>query len=282
MAARDRPPRRSVDRFAENGLRLPVMKTARSSVLPALAFVLAVAPAAVRAANRCGQGSSAAQDAADIRGVRAAIELACPCAAFDGSSASTDKAAFLRCVRAVDRDASDGTPINGRLKLRPQCKGTVLRVARQSDCGFAPAADRHPCCRHVAHAGRNVGTVTPSARCRSAAGAVRSSCPSFHFVTDACSGNALNTCNTVATTTSVPSAAQPANTPGTPGVSVTNPNLLMQFGDASFSLNHATYTRFRRDGAGLPDAILVLVPGFEGGANDFKILAESVIPRAFV
>jgi len=63
---------------------------------------------------------------------------------------------------------------------------------------------------------------------------------------------------------------------------VTNPNLLMQFGDASFSLNHATYTRFRRDGAGLPDAILILVPGFEGGANDFKILAESVIPRAFV
>ena len=282
MAARDRGPRRSVDRFAENGLRLPVMKTARSSVLPALACVLAVTPVAVRAANRCGQGTSAAQDTADIRGVRAATELACSCAAFDGSSGSKNKAAFVRCVRAVARDASDGTPIDGRLELRPQCKGTVLRIARQSDCGFAPAADRHPCCQHVAHAGRNVGTVTPSARCRSAAGAVRSSCPSFHFVTDACSGNAVNTCNTVATTTSVPSAAQPANTPGTPGVSVTNPNLLMQFGDPSFSLNHATYTRFRRDGAGLPDAILILVPGFEGGANDFKILAENVIPRAFV
>ena len=272
----------AIDPFAKNGLRLPVMKTARSSFLPALAFVLAVAPVAVRAANRCGHGTSAAQDTADIRGVRAAIALACPCAAFDGSSGSKNKAAFVRCVRAVARDAGDGTPIDGRFRLRPQCKGTVLRIARQSDCGFAPAADRHPCCQHVAHAGRNVGTVTPSARCRSAAGAVRSSCPSFHFVTDACSGNAVNTCNTVATTTSVPSAAQPANTPGTPGVSVTNPNLLMQFGDASFSLNHATYTRFRRDGAGLPDAILILVPGFEGGANDFKILAENVIPRAFV
>src|SRR5213594_3897639 len=110
MAARDRGPRRSVDRFAENGLRLPVMKTARSSVLPA---------------------------------------LACACAAFDGSSGSKNKAAFVRCVRAVARDASDGTPIDGRLELRPQCKGTVLRIARQSDCGFAPAADRHPCCQHV-------------------------------------------------------------------------------------------------------------------------------------
>src|SRR5438128_7006455 len=282
MAARDRPPRRSVDRFAENGLRLPVMKTACSSVLPALACVLAIARVAVRAANRCGQGTSAAQDTADIRGVRAAIELACPCAAFDGSSGSKNKAAFVRCVRAVARDAGDGTPIDGRFRLRPQCKGTVLRIARQSDCGFAPAADRHPCCQHVTHSGRNLGTVTPSARCQSAAGAVRNTCPSFHFVADACSGNALNTCNTVATTLSIPSAAQPANTPGTTGVSVTNPRLLTQFGGSSFSLNNAAYTRFRRDGAGMPDAILILVPGFEGGANDFKMLAENVIPRAFV
>ena len=29
-----------------------------------------------------------------------------------------------------------------------------------------------------------------------------------------------------------------------------------------------------------PDAILILVPGFEGGAGDFKILAENLIPRA--
>src|SRR5207244_11746432 len=72
------------------------------------------------------------------------------------------------------------------------------------------------------------------------------------------------------------------HTPRTPRVSVTNPNLLTQFGGSSFSLNNATYTRFRRDGAGMPDAILILVPGFEGGANDFKILAENVIPRAFL
>src|SRR5437870_5053724 len=138
MAARDRPPRRSVDRFAENGLRLPVMKTARSSFLPALACVLAVGPVAVRAAIRCRQGTSAAQDTADIRGVRAAIELPCPCAAFDGSSGSKNKPPFVRCVRTVARDAGDDTPIDGRLELRPPCKGTVLRIARQSNCGFAP------------------------------------------------------------------------------------------------------------------------------------------------
>ncbi|MBI3767922.1 MAG: alpha/beta fold hydrolase [Deltaproteobacteria bacterium] len=107
-------------------------------------------------------------------------------------------------------------------------------------------------------------------------------CPSFHFAFDACSGNALNTCNLVGTTTSIASAAEPLNTPGTAGVSVTNPKLITQFGGSSFSLNNATYTRFRMDGTSQPDAILILIPGFEGGANDFKILAENLIPRVYV
>jgi pimeloyl-ACP methyl ester carboxylesterase len=71
------------------------------------------------------------------------------------------------------------------------------------------------------------------------------------------------------------------HTPGSPGVTVTNPKLLAQFGGASFSLNNARYTRFRSERPGLtPDAVLILVPGFEGGATDFKILAENLIPRA--
>jgi pimeloyl-ACP methyl ester carboxylesterase len=82
-------------------------------------------------------------------------------------------------------------------------------------------------------------------------------------------------------TLTTPSDAEPAETPGSPGASVTNPNLVTQFGSASFSLNNATYTRYRREGVtGQPDAILVLVPGFEGGATSFKILAENLIHRA--
>jgi pimeloyl-ACP methyl ester carboxylesterase len=62
---------------------------------------------------------------------------------------------------------------------------------------------------------------------------------------------------------------------------VTNPKLLAQFGGGSFDLNRARYTRFRFGAPPevQPDAILILVPGFEGGANDFKILAENLIPR---
>jgi pimeloyl-ACP methyl ester carboxylesterase len=81
----------------------------------------------------------------------------------------------------------------------------------------------------------------------------------------------------------LPSPAQGPHTPGSPGVVVTNPKLLAQFGGADFDLNHAIYTRYhlRSDPAAQPDAILVLVPGFEGGAGGFKVLAENLIARAF-
>jgi pimeloyl-ACP methyl ester carboxylesterase len=83
---------------------------------------------------------------------------------------------------------------------------------------------------------------------------------------------------------SIPSGAEPAETPGTAGVDANDyPNLVTQFGGTSFSLNNATYTRYYREPDGAqPDAILILVPGFEGGATTFKILAENVITRALL
>jgi hypothetical protein len=81
----------------------------------------------------------------------------------------------------------------------------------------------------------------------------------------------------------VPSAAQPPETPGTPSVVVVAPKLLAQFGGGDFDLNHGIYTRyhFRNPPVAQPDAVLVLVPGFEGGASGFKVLAENLIPRVF-
>src|SRR5215470_18220963 len=81
------------------------------------------------------------------------------------------------------------------------------------------------------------------------------------------------------TTIDIPSSAQPPNTPGSPGVQVTNPKLLTQFG-AGANLNHARYTRFQLDDSGAqPDAIIILVPGFEGGAANFRILAQNLLTR---
>lgn len=83
-------------------------------------------------------------------------------------------------------------------------------------------------------------------------------------------------------TVDLPSDAKPAHTPGSPGVTVTNPKLIAMFGSADFDLNNARYTRYHlSDQAGSqPDAIVVLVPGFEGGASTFAVLAESLMRRA--
>src|SRR5215470_4666579 len=88
-----------------------------------------------------------------------------------------------------------------------------------------------------------------------------------------CPGSCSSACTCPPVTTiDIASAAQPPNTPGSPGVVVTNPKLLTQFG-AGANLNHARYTRFQLDDSGAqPDAIIILVPGFEGGAANFRIL----------
>jgi pimeloyl-ACP methyl ester carboxylesterase len=78
----------------------------------------------------------------------------------------------------------------------------------------------------------------------------------------------------------VASVAQPAETPGSPGVVVTNAKLITQFGTSGPDLNSSVYTRWRIAGVERqPDAILLLVPGFGGGTNNFKLMAEDLIPR---
>ena len=83
-------------------------------------------------------------------------------------------------------------------------------------------------------------------------------------------------------TVDLPSDAKPEHTPGSPGVSVANPKLIEMFGSADFDLNNARYTRYHLSdqAESQPDAIVVLVPGFEGGAATFAVLAESLIRRA--
>lgn len=150
------------------------------------------------------------------------------------------------------------------------CGNSLLDVGEQCD-GSADAACPGQClgsCQ-CAVCGNGVAE-SPVEQCDGMLGA----CPGL------CSGSCA--CPAViGVTHDIPSAAQPPNTPGTAGVVVSNPKLVTQFGGSSFSLNNARYTRFHWDVPVLPaQAILVLVPGFEGGANDFKLLAENLLPRA--
>jgi cysteine-rich repeat protein len=79
----------------------------------------------------------------------------------------------------------------------------------------------------------------------------------------------------------IASSATPPNTPdGTPANAVPGGSTLAtQFGSTIFDLNRASYTRFFMPGAGDPDAVLVLVPGFAGGAGSFRTLAEHLLQR---
>jgi len=95
-------------------------------------------------------------------------------------------------------------------------------------------------------------------------------------------GGDIPTSTLLLETVDLPSEAQPAHTPGTPGVTVTNPKLITQFGSDDFDLNNARYTRYSLSDQteSQPDAILVLVPGFEGGASTFAVLADNLMRRA--
>jgi len=79
------------------------------------------------------------------------------------------------------------------------------------------------------------------------------------------------------------SDAKPARTPGSPGVDASlYPKLVTQYGTTQVDLNSASHTRYRYHDttAQRPDAVLILVPGFEGGGSTFQILAENAVSRA--
>ncbi|RMF23298.1 MAG: hypothetical protein D6760_05645, partial [Deltaproteobacteria bacterium] len=83
-------------------------------------------------------------------------------------------------------------------------------------------------------------------------------------------------------TVAIPSSATTAHTPdGTPATAVpAGSTLETQFGSTVFDLNKALYTRFYAPGAGDPNAVLILIPGFAGGSHSFKFLAENLVARS--
>jgi pimeloyl-ACP methyl ester carboxylesterase len=257
------------------------MRSIRLAGTFASALLTALLIGAPGASAGCRDGIFAFTDAKSIVAVKGAIERACPCASFDGSTGDLKHSDYVRCAKGVIDDAADGTPVLGAYSIRTECRGELKKWARASTCGHPASANKVICCE-MPPSGRAKARVKPASRCVSDPPVIRNAC----FASsngDICSGNATNACRTltVQETVNVPSAAAPAETPGSPGVVVTNPGLLTQFGGGSFSLNNARYTRHRLAGPEVqPDAILILVPGFEGGAGNFKIFAENLIPRA--
>ena len=189
------------------------------------------------AADKCESGASRASDRQTIASLRVVIEDECPCASFDGTSSTTNRGAFLRCVKQRINDASDGTALLG-FSLRKQCKSALKKIYTLSTCGY-PAGERVSCCEVKPATLKKKASIKKTAKCVDAGSVVRNACPAFAFTADACSFDLNNTCNAVPPpfaqeTVDIPSAAEPAETPGTSGVVVTNPKLLTQFGGPGF------------------------------------------------
>jgi len=241
---------------------------------------------AVQADDACRTGSSGPADNISIAEVRAVISQQCPCESFDGSDNTKNHGAFVKCAGSIIKDASDGTPVSG-FSLRPQCKGDVKKIYAKAACGYPVEDPWVSCCEYKPSSGSMKGAAKKTSKCvNTTSGSVqRTVCDASPFAVDACSFVAPNACEDVSPvvqeTVNIPSAAEPARTPGTGSVVVTNEKLLTQFGGSSFSLNSARYTRHHLASAiGAPDAILILVPGFEGGAGNFRIFAQNIIARA--
>ncbi len=80
----------------------------------------------------------------------------------------------------------------------------------------------------------------------------------------------------------IASSASTAHTPdGTAGTAVPPASTLdVQFGTTIIDLNKAVYDRCHLNGAGDPEAVMITAPGFAGGANSFRYLAENLVVQA--
>jgi pimeloyl-ACP methyl ester carboxylesterase len=191
----------------------------------------------------------------------------------DGATSST---AVVPCFGADDQGKiakscdlnADGKVDAIRGAIAKSCSGVDLSVAFPG-CGTADAEQLHGCLAAAmrCEACRQVGETS----------ALEASldCDDYDDATANGSCVAIFWENV-----SIPNSVEPAETPGSPSVVVTNPLLLTQFGGPTFSLNNSIYTRWRLTGPEQqPDAIMIAIAGFGGDANNFKIMAEDLIPK---
>jgi hypothetical protein len=260
----------------------------RAQLVFAAIVALLGAATSTHAADKCLSGASAVGDATQIAAVRDAVEAVCDCQFFDGTSSAKSHGKFVKCVKD-----SLKTKV-AAAALRAECEKTVGQIYAASTCGFRTTSkgDKIPCVKRVTKSGKVTCSIKPAQSCTNGGSFTQNACPDSFFCLDAADSNGdllidasdSGGCGSVlgpvlGATNDIPSGAAPPNTPGTSKVKVTNTTLLTQLGKKP-SLNNARFIRFRYSRLrGTPDAVLIAVAGFGGGANNFKILAEHLLPR---
>ena len=129
-----------------------------------------------------GTDPSVAADTGQLLAVRALLEQACPCAAFDGRPGLTH-ASYVRCAALAINDQS----VLGH--LRKQCKGVAKKYARDSTCGRPFSKNVVPCIKKDV-VGKVTCAIKPRVECvDSPARYFRVPCPGFNWCIQAADTN---------------------------------------------------------------------------------------------
>ncbi len=149
-----------------------------------LVLLLAVAaPAWSRDEDACLTGSdpSVGEDAAQIAMLRSRVDLACPCASFDGSRGKARRD-YTRCIKGV----TDAAIESG--ELRPKCKARVKKALQQSICGQVPELQMLPCIE-ATERGKISCKIRSAVACQDKRGRQRTACPAAVNCIDAADDN---------------------------------------------------------------------------------------------
>ncbi|HYC23154.1 MAG TPA: hypothetical protein VEI94_10645, partial [Candidatus Bathyarchaeia archaeon] len=167
----------------------------RLTLVALLATCLPLAASPSMAASKTcltGTDPSVASDATQIPAVRKAIDAACDCASFDGTSGKRHSN-YVRCANTVIL----GEVTAGH--LRSQCKATVKGYVSDSTCGANPKLHDVVCIKTTLPSGKVSCSIqpttkgdgtTPNDKCASSPGKFdQVACPDFSDCIDAADTN---------------------------------------------------------------------------------------------
>lgn len=160
----DHPPSRATG-AVRSALRFLTLE-APTTLAALLLVLMTLAPGAAWAGKKTcltGTDPEVAGDAAQVLAVRAVVDAACPCDAYDGSSKDLTHAKYVGCVAAAIGTESD----MGR--LRTSCKSIVKSQYAKSTCGYAPTSSKAPCVK-LTTTGQVSCAIKPAEKCLGLAG----------------------------------------------------------------------------------------------------------------
>ncbi|HYD47514.1 MAG TPA: hypothetical protein VEB21_04170 [Terriglobales bacterium] len=212
-----------------------MVKAMISAMVMVPALLAAPAMAATDKTCLTGDDPLVASDAEQIAALEAAVELACPCAGYDGSIGKSQRD-YRRCTAAQVKAALSAG------NLRSKCKSRVSKRFAHSICGHAAAVEAVPCLERSTR-GKLRCLIVPAAECRDRAGRYsRVACPGYESCVAAGDTNADHLINlNDSGSCIVPATATATFTPTDTSVATATPTLTPTWTSTATATATATF-----------------------------------------